>query len=189
MQHLTVSTQPAPVTSPKAAGHWLRQLIALFPTTSNEVTEEATAAMVLVFTQYPESLLREICSPLTGMAANFEFLPGLFKFRQFCEAKAAEISERERWVREASKPRTPVPPPDPFAGCYTGPIEQIKPGDILHCTRFEEYREFMRKNKNMPNAKLWGLNDKWVDSGQRPFNQINSKPQANIEDASNPFDP
>jgi len=32
------------------------------------------------------------------------------------------------------------------------------------------------RGKNIPNAKLWGFHETWVDSGQRPF-ELSDKPQ------------
>jgi hypothetical protein len=75
---------------------------------------------------------------------------------------------------------------------YTGPIEDIRPGDIIEWRRFDEYREFMRTQKGIPNAKLWGLNEEWIDSKQRPF-QLAGKTQQIVEpkmqeNLANPFD-
>jgi hypothetical protein len=69
----------------------------------------------------------------------------------------------------------------------------VKPGDILHWTRFEEYREFMRTKKNVASVKLWGVNESWVDNHQRPF-QLNIKPpevpvgDKTIPATTNPFE-
>ena len=107
---------------------------------------------------------------MTGMPANFEFLPGLFKFRQFCEQMAGEISERERRM-ELSK-RIPVPYSDVREDdriFYTGPIENIKTGDVLDQSRFPEYREYMKNKKGIPNIKLWGRHEDWEDNKNRPF--------------------
>jgi len=106
------------------------------------------------------------------MPTNFEFLPGLFRFRQFCEQKADEISERERRM-ELSK-RRPVSVPysdveEDSRPSYTGPIEDIKPGDVLDQSRFPEYREFMKNKKGIPNIKMWGRHEDWEDNKHRPF--------------------
>ena len=85
---------------------------------------------------------------------------------------------------------------------YTGPMKDIRPGDVLHCSRFDEYREYMRVSKGLPNVKLWGVNEKEVDSGMRPFSlatnpvgaSINTKPSPNkaakevVPEEANPFD-
>src|ERR1700688_5011419 len=167
MQPLTVSTQQQTyITNPKTASLWVRQLVKLFPTTNNETTEEMIASMVLIFTQYPESLLSQICNPSTGMPSSFEFLPGLFRFKGYCEQRASEAAEHERLAKQGrAKPARRSD--DSFVGCYTGPIENVKPGDILHCTRFDEYREFM-KTKNNISTKLWGFHEAWRDNGARP---------------------
>jgi hypothetical protein len=57
---------------------------------------------------------------------------------------------------------------------YTGPIEQIKPGDILNWRRYEEYREFMLKKHGLKNIKLWDQGEEWIDNRQRPF-QLSDK--------------
>lgn len=75
---------------------------------------------------------------------------------------------------------------------YTGPIEEIRPGDVLHWTRFDEYREFMRKKHNIKNIKTWGISETFKDNGMRPFavpdstiaKHISEKP----EDVTNPFE-
>lgn len=69
---------------------------------------------------------------------------------------------------------------------YTGPIENVKPGDILHHTRFTEYDEFMRTKKNITNTKLWGFNETWLDNGSRPF-QLSEKLEPE-ENNPNPFE-
>lgn len=55
--------------------------------------------------------------------------------------------------------------------CYERPIENVKPGDILSWERQQEYREYMAKKHNMPNVKLWGINEKYEDGGNRPFDK------------------
>lgn len=75
---------------------------------------------------------------------------------------------------------------------YTGPIEHVKPGDILSWERHEEYREFMLKKKGIRDARLWSLNETWIDNGSRPF-QIAIKPEIkvttrDINNTPNPFD-
>ena len=129
-----------------------------------------------------KSLLKEICSPLTGMPTNFEFLPGLFRFKGYCDQKATEAYDHDRRVREAIRPPAHEPLPDPAGNDYTGPIDQVQPGDILHSTRYDEYREFMRTKKNITNIKLWGTNEEWIDNHQRPFSG------GNINPPSNPFE-
>ena len=69
----------------------------------------------------------------------------------------------------------------PEQTCYTGPIEDIRPGDIISWERFDEYREFMRTKKNITNIKLWGTNEEWIDNHQRPFSGVsNINPPSNF---------
>lgn len=72
---------------------------------------------------------------------------------------------------------------------YTGPIENIQPGDVIPWHRIAEYRAFMKAKKGIPNAKLWSSDEKWEDSGQRPF-QIVTKPQTTPKEVKevNPFE-
>jgi hypothetical protein len=65
---------------------------------------------------------------------------------------------------------------------YTGPIEDIQPGDVIGWERQAEYQAFI-KTKGVANPKIWGVDEPWVDSGARPF-QISDKPI----DQSNPFE-
>jgi hypothetical protein len=110
------------------------------------------------------------------------------EFKEYCEKTSASIAEHskrvqdhERLVRSQAQPReeTHQQPSD----CYTGPIEDARPGHILHWSRLQEYRDYMRITHGIQNAKLWGVFENWVDSGQRPF-KLTTKP---IE--VNPFDP
>jgi hypothetical protein len=70
---------------------------------------------------------------------------------------------------------------------YDGPIEDIRPGDVIEWHRIDEYRAFMKAKKGIKNAKLWDSNENWEDSGQRPF-QIATKPQPIIAPDHNPFE-
>jgi hypothetical protein len=103
------------------------------------------------------------------MPSSFEFLPGLFRFGQYCSQKAGEAAARAYLAKQSNRPKPAPTAPEVSSECYTGPIEFVKPGNILDNSRFEEYREFMRDNKNMPAVRLWGLNEPWQDSGARPF--------------------
>lgn len=85
---------------------------------------------------------------------------------------------------------------------YTGPMKDIRPGDVLHCSRFDEYRQYMKVYKGLPSVKLWGVNERDIDSGMRPFSlatnpvgtSIHSRPPANkaakevAPEEANPFD-
>ena len=73
---------------------------------------------------------------------------------------------------------------------YTGPIEEVRPGDILTSERQIEYREYMAKKHNMKNIKLWGPNEIYKDSGARPFavNMAPAKPLTEKQEEPNPFE-
>lgn len=175
-----------PKTTHKSADNWAHQLFGQFPSlTSTTLTSEFTDGIIQILMLYPEAVLAVVCNPAYGIASKQTFFPSLAELKSACEAAANELAERER--RAALPKAIPAKThPDPLAGCYTGPIEQVKPGDILHHTRFDEYHQFMREKKNFTNTKLWGVNETWVDSGQRPF-QLSAKPEeGDKEDQENP---
>lgn len=153
------------------AGHWLHQMLKLFPDTGN-LTEEMIKAMVLVFTQYPESMLKEIVNPLTGLPSRFKFTPSIMEFGQACAEIASSVAlhdqrlrDHEEWVRQKA---LPAPEKAPERPCYEGPIENVKPGDILSWDRQEEYRLYMQKAHQIT-PKIWGFYEEYRDNGQRPF--------------------
>lgn len=157
-----------PKTTAKSAENWAHQLFKLFPSlTATTLTSEFIAGITRILELYPEAVLASVCSPAFGIASKLDFFPSLAKLKSFCDEAAFELTERER--RAQSGKAIAGPRPDYFAGCYTGPIENVKPGDILHHTRFDEYHEFMKNKKNITNTKLWGFSETWIDSGARPF--------------------
>lgn len=160
-----------PKTTRKSAENWAHQLFKLFSSLqATTINSEFSDGVIQVLELYPEAVLAIVCSPAYGIASKQDFFPSLAKLKSFCEEAATELAERAR--RAATPKMIPTKKrADEFAGCYTGPIENIKPGDILHHTRFEEYRQFMREKKNILNARLWGANETWIDSGQRPFSE------------------
>lgn len=87
-----------------------------------------------------------------------------------------------------SAPASPAGGPDfDPEGNYIGPIEFVRPGDLLTYDRLVEYDAFMRAKHGMV-VKHLGLNEIWTDSGQRPF-QLAAKPEAPVgETPTNPFD-
>lgn len=175
--HLTKATQ-------KSAGNWAHQLVKLFPSTAATIlTPDFLAAISAVFMEYPEAVLASVCSPSFGISAKQDYFPSLNQLKKSCEDAAFELGERER--RMAASKRKPVPKnQDDLSNCYTGPIENIKPGDILHSTRFEEYRTFMKTKHSMQSVKLWGSSEQWRDNGQRPF----AKPLTAKQEETNPFE-
>lgn len=88
-------------------------------------------------------------------------------------------------------PERPAGPDFDPGGNYIGPIEQVRPGDILTFDRLAEYDAFMKAKHGMRTVRHWGFNENYVDSGARPF-RLADKPD--VSDAPpleepNPFDP
>ena len=50
---------------------------------------------------------------------------------------------------------------------YTGPIEDVKPGDILTWQRLDEFEKYIKTKGIKP--KRWGRFEDYKDSGARPF--------------------
>jgi len=173
-----------PKTTRKSAENWAHQLFKQFPSlTATNLTSEFIEGVTQVLEIYPEAVLAVVCSSAFGVAAKQDFFPTLNQLRKSCDDAAFELSERDR--RMGASRRKPAPrTKENFSDCYTGPIENIQPGDILHSTRIPEYREFMKKKHNIQEAKLWGRSEDWKDSGQRPFDgPLSIKPEE-----PNPFE-
>ena len=179
-EHSALAVEKTPAAS---ATHWVHQLIKLFPSTATEITPELVAALVKIFTQYEEKVLAGICSPISGMPVRFDFLPGIKQFQECCNAIAFEYAEHQRRLAGAKlKPSfVPISEPKFRDGDYTGPIEDVRPRDVLTWERQQEYREFMMKKHNMKNIRLWGFNETYHDGGGRPFavKLPEEKPQPN----------
>jgi hypothetical protein len=62
-------------------------------------------------------------------------------------------------------------------GLYTGPIEDIQPGDVISGERMEEYMLFMRTKNIIP--RQWGFFESWKDNGNRPFSGPTPPPPVN----------
>jgi len=75
------------------------------------------------------------------MPSAFKFLPCIMEFGQYCAGLAAareapntrEARVKAQIEERRSLPSGRLPKPD-----YTGPIENVKPGDILSWERMEE---------------------------------------------------
>lgn len=145
------------------------------------------AAFVSLLCGYSEAVVAEALNPTTGLPIHYEYLPALSQIKQALDIAAEahwRVLAREARVRaqiaeeaslglpNASKrhsDKTPKMKPD-----YTGPIENVKPGDILSWERMEEYRNFMAEKHGMYNIRHWGRNEKWIDSGLRPFDKLSA---------------
>lgn len=146
---------------------------------------------------YPEKVLARVCSATEGLCTKRAFLPSLFHLKEALDQAGFEIHEEEVRRQIAFKPAgKPAESVNPKEGCYDGPIEQIKPGDTLHYSRYEEYRIWLKQAKGI-NTKMWGVGEAWEDNGARPFdnlhdktaiNQIATKPQPTQKENTNPFE-
>ena len=167
------STPSTPKTDPKAAANWVYQMISCFPPPSP--TQEILKSIVLVFCQYRESTLREIVSPISGLPSEFKYLPSIKEINDFCKTKSSEIEQDKlRAIAHEKLVRAQIGSPrdidkeikDP---CYWGPIEDVKPGDVLHWSRLAEYDHFAKSKLGFDPGRPRGFFEKWVDTGRRPF--------------------
>jgi len=178
--------------------HWVAHLQGLFPQTETPLTSEMTQAMAEIMADYSEKVLADVCGS-KGICTKEEFFPSIAKLKKYLDEAAAQealpakqsekvvrlFAERQSYQEDRSTRPTlkeikakygenyglndyrPAKPLDDTSDCYKGPIEDIKPGDILHWSRMEEYKSFIRTKGVTP--KLWGVDETWRDTGQRPF--------------------
>lgn len=170
MTNLNAPVPVSPKITAKEAINWVHQTLKLFPQ-ANPPTEEFTAALVSLLCQYSIQTVAQALTPSNGIATKFKYLPTLaeFKkelddigaknFRRLAEAKMIRDQLEERKNYPEYKTKSP----------YTGPIEEVRPGDILTWERQQEYREFMAKKHGMKNIRLWDFSEIYKDSGARPF--------------------
>ena len=151
-------------------------------------------AMVLIFSQYPESTLKVIVNPLEGLPSKFKFLPGVMEFGAACaEISAAVELQKQRIAdheRKVYYQALPAPERPAEKGCYEGPIELVKPGDILSWERHAEYRAYMEAKHGFDPGRAVDPKN-WMDSGRRPFDTLSGKHSANQNQSTeepNPFD-
>lgn len=172
-------------TSPKSAANWVHQTVQLFPPTQM-VTEQFTATLISLFCDYPESTLGAALDP-KRLIKRFQYLPDLNTFKKVLDdVGAIPAAEAQRQERIAQQLKERVEPKK-IKGDYNGPIEEVRPGDILSAERQLEYREFMAKKHQMRNIKLWGPNEEYKDTGARPFAvHIPEPPKQQSE--KNPFE-
>lgn len=168
----------------------------LFPIVGEGPTFEFLAAFTEMLCKYPEWAIQEGLNPSTGIPSQFDYLPALSRIKdtldRALEARG-KVLEEERRFREQMEERLRIEAQhssrEPSKRPYTGPIEKVKPGDIIGGDRMDEYRHFMAKNHGMREIKMWELNEQWRDSGARPFARPTStaKPSSPPEE-SNPFE-
>lgn len=114
-----------------------------------------------------------------GIPLKFNYLPSLKDIKTELDELASKLAapiQRDARIQAQLKERaefeahmTAYPLRSNQKGDYTGPIEDVRPGDILTHERQIEYRQFMAKKHNMKNIKLWSDGETYKDSGARPF--------------------
>ena len=165
---------------PKEAAHWVAQMLKLFPQASPP-TPEMVAAIVTLACQYQRQIVIRIFSP-DVLPIRFAYLPSLKDIKEALDNAAAEVAGKDiehRLIREQLEERKEYTPPK-LKPLYEGPMEEIRPGDQISFKRLPEYQAFM-KNKTGVTPRHWGLNEKWEDSGARPF-------EVKIPEEKNPFE-
>lgn len=171
---------PVLKTHPKSALNWAHQTLGLFPPTQ-KITDEFLATLVSLFCDYPETVLAKALDPKT-IIAKHQYLPDLKSFKDMLdEVVSAPLKEaaEARQLREQFEERKKFALPKRREE-YLGPIEEIKPGDILPFSRIPEYEQFMKVKHNLK-VRHWTATEEWQDNGQRPF-------AVKIKQEENPFE-
>jgi hypothetical protein len=69
------------------------------------------SALVALFCDYPESIVRRVSDPRTGIPGKQKFFPSIAEIRHECEAHAKRIADEEAWAaREYDRAHTLAPP-------------------------------------------------------------------------------
>ena len=185
-----------PNVNQKTAAHWVHQTVKLFPIVGEGPTHEYLAAFTDMLCKYQESVIKEALNPSIGLPSQFEYLPALAKIKEALDGvleARGRVLESERRFREQMAERRLIEAQnsskEPSRTGYTGPIEDVKPGDILDGTRLDEYRDFMGKTHGIRQIKMWGLNENWIDNGARPFGRPAPSPAVpKTPEEPNPFE-
>lgn len=143
--------------------------------------------MVSLLTDYTESVLAKGLDKKT-LIAKFQYLPDLNTLKRHLDdiaAKPFEDGARQQRLREQFADREKYKVKN--REFYTGPIEDVRPGDILSYERLAEYDKFMREKKGIQKVKHWTATEDWQDNGMRPFEvKLPESPKNNSEE--NPFE-
>lgn len=182
---------------PEKVNELIQQLMGQYP--NFKPTSGFTVGLATMFMVYPEPVLREATNPVHGIAGHHKFFPSLAELKTFLDG----IAERQHRARAGAAKGVARPEPKPTseplnrstrpsratdaAGLYIGPIDLVRPGDLLPYWRLEEYDLFMQ-SKGMHTVKHWGLNEDYHDSGARPF-QFSANPERPAEPAQSPQAP
>jgi len=151
---------------PKEASHWVSQLLKFFPQ-ANPPSPELVAAMVALACQYQREVVMKTFS-VDMLPVKYNYLPSLKELKdELDNASAAAIAPNNysQRVKKQIEERITIKKLTE----YIGPIDEVRPGDILSVERQEEYRAFMKSKHPGVSTKMWGLNETWIDNGMRPF--------------------
>jgi len=165
------STPSLAKTNPKTAAHWVFQLVNCFPPPPPPgTTQEVLRAITLILCQYREETIKEIVNPVSGMPTAFKYLPSLKEIKDYCDNKSSQIEQDKlRAIAHEKLVRTTLGAPQEEHPCYKGPIEDVKPGDVLHWSRLAEYDHFAKSKLGFDPGRPRGFFEKWIDTGRRPF--------------------
>jgi hypothetical protein len=115
----------------------VKTLLSFFPKTTASKPEAYTAAMVQIFSSYPDSIIAEAINPATGLPCMSEFAPSLKAAKDFLELRA-----RERWKLDAHAQRVleqsmERPPSDPAMkkrvdALFADLVEHLKSGSTTN---------------------------------------------------------
>jgi len=56
-----------------------------------------------VLARYPDSVIRDVTEPATGLPAKLKWLPSISEIREECDILAARIARREQLDRELAE--------------------------------------------------------------------------------------
>jgi hypothetical protein len=77
----------------------VRILLGCYRRGEAEDGEIYTKAVTAVLAQFPESVVRAVCDPRTGLPVRSQFLPTLFEIRAACDASMRPAQDAERRAR------------------------------------------------------------------------------------------
>jgi len=80
-----------------------RRLLGCYRTGDANDPETYIAAVVSVLARYPDSVIRDVTEPATGLPAKLKWLPSISEIREECDILAARIARREQLDRELAE--------------------------------------------------------------------------------------
>lgn len=91
----------------------VKQLLSFFPPTQAMSQKAYTAAMVQLFSNYPESVIAEAIDPAHGLPCMSEFAPSLKAAKEFLEKRATERWKTSRQFERRQQQLIEATPRDP----------------------------------------------------------------------------